>query len=404
MKALTCLVSIRYAPLSMTYVCKPFSVLCLLLYWQCRTWLEEMFGKVEELQCRVSLVNSSVCEAEDGTGQTVEAAVDKAVYLLERFLVTLQCLAADAGTISNAASAAKVEILIRDLMQGLEAAVTAATEHGQLSAAAALTVVRNAAASTTKQRIKELEQQTTAGELRLQETSSQLELALSATARVQRALMLKTRAVASLERHNMALMSQLQQLRAGQASNELVLSQMQDELTESKCDCGQAVAAASANARELQAALGRAAAAEDEVKRLQRLADEATQRHAECSQQMQKAVAASRNDALEARQAASGAAAAGLQVEQLQAKLAAAEERCAKLQKEVQESRQRAEVSVQSARDAYYREVQTTTLLADTRRALECSQQLLQYAERAKAKSQQAQGTTVDTASGSSLL
>lgn len=349
---------------------------------QSRMLLIQTVEKLDALESRISLVNSSSLENSKSAGQTVEMAVEGVMHLLERLLVSLQCLAADARTISNAAAAAKVETLVSILMKGLEAqAVNAAGGPGkQLSSAAALTVLRNAAGTTNKQRVLELEQQVYLLQLQFSDSSSQLTAAASAAARLQRTLQLKLRAVGSLERQVASLESELHHFKASQGHNDSTITQLQQELASVKLDYAQACAAATGQAGELQAAVERAAAAESESQRLQQSATEAAAACDKLAEQMQTAVAAGRQDALEAKKASSIAAAATLQAEQLQAQLAAAIERSSQLERELKDSRQRADISVQSARDAEYRAVQTTTLLADARRALEYTQQLLQDA------------------------
>lgn len=219
---------------------------------QAHTFFMQMLQKLEVLESRVSYINSTSISSLDGcsdsscaTSKTVEVAVEAAVHLMERLLVTLQCLAADAATISNTATAAKVEVLVKQLVEGLEAeaakaqpasiaAVGAPRRQGAPSGntllpavkASALTVLRNAAGVSSKQRVQELEQQVSVLQLRLSDSRAQLSEALSSGARLQRSLQLKTRAVASFEQQLAAARAQLQQLQASQAGQDQTVVQV----------------------------------------------------------------------------------------------------------------------------------------------------------------------------------
>lgn len=342
--------------------------------------LVKILERVDGLEGRISFVHCVSVENGKAAGQTMDIAVESAMHLLERLLVTLQCLAADAGTISNAAAACKIETLVSSLMQGLQEPDASIAGGRHFHAAAALTVLRNATGASNKERIHELERQVALLQLQYTDSSSQLTAAASSAARLQRTLHLKMRAAASLERQLTGLDSELHQLRSSQAHNNMTIMQLQQELARSKHMYAEASNTMTVQAGELQAAVGRAAAAESQLQQLQQTAADAATDRTNLAEQMQQAVAAGRQDALEAKKAFSAAAAASLQAHQLQDQLTAAEERCCKLEGELKDSRQRADISVQSARDADFRSVQTTTLLADTRRALEYAQQLLQAA------------------------
>lgn len=365
---------------------------CLLL--QAQEFLQQVLQKLEALESRVSYVNSTSISSghsdghSGGSSQTVEVAVEAAVHLLERLLVTLQCLAADAGTITNAAAAAQVEVLVAQLMQGIQQA-TIATAAGAGAArlgagppvAAALTALRNAAGVTSKKQSQELQQQVSMLQLQLSERTAQLSAALSASARTDRTLQLKTRAVASLERQLAAASSQLQQLQASQASQDRTIMQLQQELAVARLDHAQLSATATAQAGELQAAVSKAAAVEGELQQSQAAAQESAVACATAMDELAAAVAAARQQALEAQAASAAAAAAAQHVEHLTVQLGTLQERAAKLEAETAHSRQKADIGMQAARDAEYRAVQTNTLLADTRRELDFTLKMLETAQ-----------------------
>jgi predicted nucleic acid-binding Zn-ribbon protein len=384
---------------------------CLL---QAQEFLQQVLQKLEALESRVSCVNSTSISSGSSKAigsQTVDIAVEAAVHLLERLLVTLQCLAADAGTISNAAAAAQVEVLIGQLMQGVQQATTAAAvgagaSAGRLGAAppvaTALTALHNAAAVAGKQRSQELEQRAAMLQLRLSDCTSQLSAALSASARTERTLQLKVRAVSSLERQLAAAGSQLQQLQASQASQERTILQLQQELAVARLDHAQLSAAATAHAGELQAAVSRAALVEGELQQSQAAAQESAASCAKAVDELAAAIAAGRQQALEAQTAVAAAAAAAQQVRQLTVQLVSLQDRATELEAETAHSRQKADIGMQAARDAEYRAVQTNTLLADTRRELDFTLKML---ETAKQQQQQQQhmaltGTVSDGAAG----
>lgn len=309
----------------------------------------------------------------------MDVAVEAALHLLERLLVSMQCLAADAATITNASSACKVEVLVGSIMQGLEAAgKQQQLGVGAPGGAAGLVLLRNAAGVTVKQRGQELERQLSTLQLQLADTMSQLVSASSANARLQRMLNLKTRAAASLERQMLAVESQLQQLQAGQASSESSLRQLQHELAEARLQQARLSAEGSARAGELQAAQGRAAAAEAALQQLQAAAAATEASTVQLTEQLQQAEEASRQEAVAAATAQGERAAAALKLEQVQQQLEAACMRVADLEREVRECRMKVDICSQAARDAEYRAVETTTMLADVRRELDFSQKLLQ--------------------------
>lgn len=367
---------------------------CLLL--QAQEFLQQVLQKLEALESRVSYVNSTSISSghsdghSGGSSQTVEVAVEAAVHLLERLLVTLQCLAADAGTITNAAAAAQVEVLVAQLMQGIQQATIATAAGAGAGAArlgagppvaAALTALRNAAGVTSKKQSQELQQQVSMLQLQLSERTAQLSAALSASARTDRTLQLKTRAVASLERQLAAASSQLQQLQASQASQDRTIMQLQQELAVARLDHAQLSATATAQAGELQAAVSKAAAVEGELQQSQAAAQESAVACATAMDELAAAVAAARQQALEAQAASAAAAAAAQHVEHLTVQLGTLQERAAKLEAETAHSRQKADIGMQAARDAEYRAVQTNTLLADTRRELDFTLKMLETAQ-----------------------
>jgi chromosome segregation ATPase len=371
---------------------------------QAQEFLQQVLQKLETLESRVSYVNSTSIASvgsngyKEGGSQTMEVAVEAVVHLLERRLITLQCLAADAGTISNAAAAAQVEVLVAQLMQGIQQATTAAAAgagagSGRLGAvppvAGALTALRNAAGVTGKQRSQELEQQVSMLQLQLSKCTAQLSASLSASARTDRTLQLRTRAVTSLERQLAAASSQLQQLQASQASQDRTIMQLQQELAVARLDHAQLAGAATAHEGELQAAVSRAAAVEGELQQSQSAAQESASSCAKAMDELAAAVAAARQQALEAQAASASAAAAAQQVEQLTVQLGTLQDRAAKLEAEIAHSRQKADIGMQAARDAEYRAVQTNTLLADTRRELDFTLKMLETAQQGHLHSQQ---------------
>lgn len=298
--------------------------------------------------------------------------------MLERLLVSMQCSAADAATISNASNACKVEELVGGIMQGLEAAAEQQQGAGRPGAAASLVLLRNAAGTAGKQQCQELERQLSTLQLQLADTMSQLVSASSANARLQRMLNLKTRAAASLERQLGAVESQLQRLQAAQASSDSALAQLQEELAEARLRQAKLAAESSSRAGELQAAQSRASSAEAALEQSQAAAAATETCAVQLTEQLQQAMEVSRHEAVAAAAARGQHAAAALKAEQLQQQLTAAGTRVEALEREVRECRHKVDICSQAARDAEYRYVETTTLLADVRRELDFSQLLLQ--------------------------
>lgn len=357
--------------------------MCVCFVGQARVVLVATLHQVEALESRVSLVDSSRLSGDFSTEQgcRLDVAVESVLHLLERLLVFMQCLAADAATISNASNAVKVEVLVGAIMQACEAAGRGHSQQpqmcGQSGAATGLVWVRNAAGTASKQRCQELEGQVFALQLQVADTSSQLAAAVSANARLQRVANLQTRAAANLERQLLAVQSELQQLQCSKADREGILLQLQQELASSRLLQARAAAESTAQAGELQAAEGRARAAEGARQEAHAAADAASEATVRLTEQLQLAMEASQHDVLVAATAQGAQAAAALRVDQLQQQLATTAGRVVELEHEVKECRHKADICVQAARDAEYRAVETTTLLADARRENEFSQHLL---------------------------
>jgi hypothetical protein len=352
--------------------------------------LLDMRQRLESLETRVSFSSSSSSSSslQDccGGSSSVAAAGEAALHLLERVLVFLQCLAADAGTISNAAAASKVEVLVDSMMTGLAKAAAAAAAAGggsrsqpqqQQHAAGVLAnpatgivLLRNAAGAAGKQHCQELEQQLSALQLALGDTAGQLAAANSNNSRLQRALHLKTRAVASLERQLGAVELQLVHAQAGAADASASATKLQQELTAVRMERAQLRGTCTARAGELSAALSRAGVAEAGLQQLQAAGAAAEASLLELTAQLQAAVEASRRDGAAAVAARAQAAAAVLQAEQLAQQLEGATARAEQLASEVGACRLKADICAQAARDAEYRAVETTTLLADARREM----------------------------------
>jgi len=350
--------------------------------------------RLEGLEARVSLVNSSSLTGASGVvvERPLDVAVEAALHLLERLLVSMQCLAADAATISNASAASKVEVLIRGIMQGLEAAAGGQAQQ-QLtvgpSPGSSLVVLRNAAGAAGKQRCQELERQLSALQLQLADTSSQLVAAVSANARLQRMLNLKSRAAASLEQQLASAEGQVQRLQASHTCSEGSLMQLQEELASVRLQNARLAGESNARVGELQAAQSRAETAEAAVEQLQAAAAAAGASTVQLTEQLQQALDASRRDVLAATASHVQQAAAALQVEQLQLQLDTASAQLAAQEREVRECRHKADICLQTARDAEYRAVEATTLLADARRELDSSQHLLNQHQLKQQKEQQ---------------
>jgi chromosome segregation ATPase len=332
--------------------------------------------RLEDLESCVSLVSSGRLSSSSTApdGRTLDAGIEAALHMLERLLVSMQCLAADAATISNASNACKVEELVSGIMQGLETA--AEQGAGMPGAAASLVVLRNAAGTAGKQRCQELERQLSALQLQLADTMSQLVSASSANARLQRMLNLKTRALASLERQLGAVESQ--RLQAAQASSNSTLAQLQGDLAEARLQQAKLAADRISHAGELQAAQSRTSSAEAALEHMQAAAAATEACTVQLTERLEQAMEVSRHAAVAAAAAQGQHAAAALKAEQLQQQLTAAGTRVEALEREVRECRHRVDICSQAARDAEYRAVETTTMLADVRRELDFSQLLLQ--------------------------
>jgi chromosome segregation ATPase len=373
--------------------------------------------RLEQLEHRISFISATSISRnnnnQDAAAQQSHGAVDVAVeavlHLLDRLLITLQCWAADAGTISNAATASRVEVLVQYVMHGFEMAVSKASRadkqgngSGQTSSwqqevnvMTHLGVLRNAVSSRAHQRLQDLERQVPAMQLQLADSMARIQAAESARARCERELQLKSQAVESIQQQLALSQFQLAQLHKMLASGDWQLQQLQQDLMGAKLQLGQAEAAALAQSSELQAVHGRARNAEVILEQQQTMVAEAAAANSGLLEQLQKAVEASRQGILDQRAAASAAATAQQKCQHLQTELAAANARISEVQNAVQESRQRADICTQSAREAQYKAVQTQTLLADARRELDftqhCLAQLRQDVGGAKPDQQQQQ-------------
>jgi hypothetical protein len=366
--------------------CVPQTSMFVLLTTACvqaQGMLSNTLQQLESLESRVSLVSSSSLSISSGTpqGQTLDAAIEAALHLLERLFVSMQCLAADAATISNASNACKVEVLVGGIMQGLEAAAGQQQQQqqqqgsGPPGAAANLVLLRNAAGAAGKQRCSELERQLSTLQLQLADTMSQLVSMSSANARLQRMLNLKTRAAASLDRQVGAVETQLQHMQAQQAATDSSMAQMQQELAAARLQQSKASAECSARAAELQAAQSRANVVEAALQQLQAAAEATEASTDQLTERLQQAMEKSRQEVTATAGAQRQHAAAALQAEQLQQQLTVASARVAELEKEVRECRHKVDICSQAARNAEYRAVETTTRLADLRREFDLSQQ-----------------------------
>eukprot|EP00775_Hariotina_reticulata_P005424 gene5424-5657_t len=367
---------------------------------QAHLFLTQTLQRVGHLEDRISLLRTTSgirggdINQDAATHQShlgVEVAAEAAVHLMDRLLVTLQCWAADAGTISNAAAASKVEVLVQHLMHGLEVAASKASRadtqgvhfsqtsswQQEMNATTHLGVLRSAVSTKAHQRLQELERQLPVMQIQLADGVAQMQAAESARVRLERALQVKCHTVESTQQQLAVSQSQVQQLHKTLARGDWQLQQMQQELTSARLQLRQAEAASVAQSSELQAVNVRARNAEVMLEQQQTMAAEAAAANAGLLEQLQKAVEASRRDVIDQKTASSAAAAAHQQLQHLQAELTAANARITELQNAVKDSWQRADICTQSAREAQFKAVQTQTLLADARRELDFTQHCL---------------------------
>ena len=303
---------------------------------------------------------------------TLAEALYKSQGLLEHVIASLQCLAADAAIISSSTAAAEVEALTAALVDGVAGLCKSRKEQKEVTQ-----VVRHAAAAAAEAQQGSLLQQLEAARLAGSTFEKDLQTATAENAKITRALKLKERALQSLEKQKVLVEQQAGQLRVALLQAEEELRSTSQQLAEALLQKETFGEGLSTKKKELEASVVELQEVEAAAQQAKDAAAAAMQLVGEVSQKLEECMVSMREEARGAAAAASQCVVLEAQVQRLQGELAATQEAAARLQVKSDESWHQAQLCTEAARDAEFRAVETTMVLADTRRALEMTEQRL---------------------------
>jgi chromosome segregation ATPase len=296
----------------------------------------------------------------------------KALYkshdLLEHIVASLQCLAADAAIISSGTAAAEIEAFTSALVDGV-------ADLCSKEQKAAAKVIQQAATAAAEACQGDLSQQLSAEHLAVSALEKQLDLATTDNGKLSRALRLRERALESLEKQRAAVQQQSEQLRAVLWSAEDELRSTRQQLAEVLSQKEVLGDSLTTKQKDLEASVARLEGAEIAAQQARDAASAAMQVVGELSRKLEEVTLTMREEAGSTAAAESQCMALGVQVERLQGELSAAKKAAAEAGVKADENWHQAQLSIEAAREAEFRAVKMTMVLADTRRALEMTEQ-----------------------------